>query len=199
MQKHDTTNQRSIPQLPVKVLVASQSEKVIASANSQIYENKTIITNMDNLPAATFFNDSLELVKSLGESVVFFLDDNNYFNTPDAVETIVQTMGRRFPGSYADSIKTEQNIDRHEYLPAHSQEMVVTGRFQHGNTFAANSSVLQHRPFDERLEQLYFMPLFHILSNQFVLAHIPSPLFRTHGFTKDLTPDLQILRNEQSG
>lgn len=197
MRESNPVSGGTVPQLPtVNILVGSNTEHVVESAKMQVYAALNIVYNTNNDGVAKFYNDTVNALKSDKESIFVFLDDGNWLANSSAVSTIVHNM-EKFPCAYTDVIRVDGNLKYPEYLPAYSQELILSGRFRVNNSVAISSLVLPNNPFDGRLECLYFMPLLHHMASRYVVCHIAEPLFCVEQPKKNIDKDIRVLQGNE--
>ena len=195
MPEHDISDKLAVQLLPsVRVVVGSKLQEVIASAQSQTYGKLSItcIEDEDNVPA--FYNRVISETKDKTDIFVFlndfaWLKDNNSVNL--LIESFVKN-GFKHPLVYGDSIRVEKNYEVCEFLPGYTPSLLFTNLIMN-NTFAVQSKVLPQKPFNEKLEFLYFFDLMRKIGYQHMLHHIAEPIFRVKRITFDLEKEIRAL------
>ena len=125
-----------------------------------------------------------------------FLDDFNWLNGDDAIAKIVKHLGT-FPAMYTDCIVTQNGVKIKSYLPAFSQASILSGASNVNQSIVVRSDVISARPFDERLNSLYFLMLIRFLASRSLVLHLPDFVFATAENGAHINADVAILnRNE---
>jgi len=194
MQKHDSQVAQSVSNQPLVYIL-----KVGGGLVAQSYENLKVIATEadDNAPA--FFN---EQIASNPPGIFICLDKHSGLANADAVKKIVDVFlnNPNIPCIiYTDVLMMDNGVGIPNFLPAFSQEDALSNIFNinHVVVFDTIRGHIPQKPFNEKLETIYYFDFFMRMASTFILTHIAEPLCTIDANRQVSQTDMQLL-NEQS-
>lgn len=183
MSDHDISDKLAVRLLPkVTILVASNQEGVIASANAQTYPKSTVIVMGEGDHPPRFYNAQLAANKHKTD-IFIFLNDTQWFTTSESVNRLVEEFvesDMTFAGVYTDTLRLDSGHLIKEFLPAFDPAILQQGRVLINNTLSVQTKHLPPVPlFNEKLNHVYFFYAIQLLGSRFILNHLAEPLFTT--------------------
>ncbi len=194
MSNHDISDKLAVRLLPkVTILVASNKQEVINSAEAQTYPKSTVVVMRDETHAPRFYNKQIEANKSKTDIFVF-LNDTQWFSSPESVNRLVEEFvesDMTYAGIYTDTLRVDNGYLIKEFLPAFDPAVLQQGRVLINNTLSVQTKHLPHIPlFNEKLNHVYFFYAIQLLGSRFILNHLAEPLFKIIRYQFDVQEEM---------
>ena len=187
MQKTDSDNKRSMPELP-KVIIAS----VGTVGPKQTYDNVSICENCSNESTPIFFNRIREEEKG---NYYLFLPGQTILTHENSLKYMVERLSTYpfFGGIYSD-MYIKQKYLHYNYLPAYDRNVLRTN-------IIINSPILFKKDckpvFHPDIKVLHFYNIMIVNQHLFSFCHIAEPLFTIeHKNQPDITYDMKLIKPE---